>query len=107
MIVDSMDTINQGINGLSHVQSFMFSEISTISGMVYFLIIVLALMIITSFRCFTKSRISSFCVVALNIFVELLFADLINLIVGVKNVRLGFVLVQIGILIKAFLAKRN
>lgn len=102
-----MKTINEGINGLSHIQGFMVSEINTISGILYFLLTILILAILTSFGCFRKSRITSFCVLALNIFLEAMFTDFINFFIGIKPVRITFVLIQFGILVKAFLLKKN
>lgn len=106
-IVKAMETINQGIDGLNTVQGFMISEINTMSGILYFLLQILILMIITSFGCFRRYRFQAIAFFVANILVEVLVPNSILLFVGIKVIRILFVLLHVFSLIKAFLQREN
>jgi len=63
-----METINDGIDGINTVQGFMISEIHSISGILYFLLQILLIVVVTSFKSFRKNRMYSFILFGLNIF---------------------------------------
>ena len=62
-----METISQGVEGINTVHTFMMSEIHSISGILYFLVKLLMLAFLTSFKCFQKNRIQGFVILFINI----------------------------------------
>ena len=102
-----METINQGIDGLNTVQGFMISKINTMSGILYFLLQILILMILTSFGSFRRYRFQAILFFAMNVLVEILGSDCILLLIGIKIIRMLFALLHIFNLSRAFLHREN
>ncbi len=71
-IIQVMSTINQGVEGMNTVQTFMMAEINSISGILYFLLQIILIAVVTTFRPFKKNRTHSLVIYLLNIVVELL-----------------------------------
>lgn len=101
-IVSVMSTINQGIEGMNTVQVVMMSEINSIAGILYFLLQILVIIIVTSFRLFKKGRASQLVLFVLNILVELVVPGFVLLIVGTRMIRILFVFGHVLCLLKAF-----
>ena len=97
-----MTTINQGMESFSAVHNFMISEISSMSGMLYFLVHILIILFLTSFQCFRKIRVLSFIILLLNILLEVALPNWMLLCVGIKNTRFVFVVGHIFNLVKAY-----
>jgi hypothetical protein len=102
-----METISQGVEGINTVHTFMISEINSISGILYFLVKLLILAFLTSFKCFQKNRVQGFVILFINIFAEVALPHWILVFLGVKTTRIIFVLGHFMNLFKAFLSREN
>jgi hypothetical protein len=102
-----MSTINEGVEGMSTVQAVMMSEIDSISGVLYFLSQILVIGLLTSFTPFRKNRTHSLSIYTLNILVELVSPEFLRLLIGIRIIRLFFVILHIMNLLKAFVTKEN
>ena len=102
-----MKTINQGIESFSAVHSFMISEISSMSGMLYFLVHILIILFLTSFQCFRNNRAQSFIILLTNILLEVALPNWMLLSVGIKNTRVIFVIGHLFNLGKTFLNRNH
>jgi hypothetical protein len=95
------------MESFSTVHSFMISEISSMSGILYFLVHGLILLFLTSFKYFKNNRTQSFIIFLANILLEVGLPNWMLLCVGIKNTRIIFFIGHFFNLIKAFLNKSN
>lgn len=106
-LVKAMEAISKGMEGINTVHSFMMSEISSISGILYFLVKLLFLAFVSSFKCFRKNRMQGFVILLVNILSEVILPDWMLFSLGIKTTRIIFVIGDLVNLVLAFINREN
>lgn len=106
-IIQTIAIINSEIDEMNSIQVIMASEIDSISGILYFFVQLIIILVMTSFGSLRKCRLISFTLFLLNILCELLLPSILMFFLNTKFIRSIFVLAHFACYIHILFKKES
>ena len=98
-IIRVLTAIDDGIQHLNSLQYFIHAEVTSVSGILYFLTVTLVLILGSSFSKRVKERRNEcLIIIGVNFLLEFLFSSIIEMLIDTKMLRYGVFLVIVFII---------